>query len=68
MTKILLVEIVSIIIQHPSNPFDPVVKDMFQFRPLRLIQKRLKVIKKVGSTSELLSLHCGLHVAGKPEV
>jgi hypothetical protein len=30
----LLMEVVSIVIQHPLNSLDPVVKDEFQFRPL----------------------------------
>jgi ABC-type dipeptide/oligopeptide/nickel transport system ATPase subunit len=38
-------EIVSIVIQHPSNSLDPVAEDMFQFRALNLVERPLNVIK-----------------------
>jgi hypothetical protein len=44
------VEAVSIVIQHPLtlNPFYPVVKDEFQFRPLNFTQKFLNASEKIG--------------------
>jgi hypothetical protein len=32
-------EVVSVVMQHPSNLLDPVVKDMFQFRSLALLER-----------------------------
>jgi hypothetical protein len=43
----LLMEVVSIIIQHPLNPLYPVVKEEFQFKPLNFIQKFLKASEKI---------------------
>jgi hypothetical protein len=43
----LLMEVVSIIIQHPSNPVYPVVKDEFQFRLLNLTQKFMNAREKI---------------------
>jgi hypothetical protein len=43
----LLMEVVSIVIQHPSNPLDPMMDGMFQFGPLSFIQKRLNAIEKI---------------------
>jgi hypothetical protein len=68
MMEDLLMEVVTIIIQHLSNAFDIVVEDIFQFRPLNFIQKRLNSIKKIYWRSELLSCQCALHVIEKPEV
>jgi hypothetical protein len=43
----LLTEIVSIVIQHPSNLLCPVLKDEFQFRPLNFTQKFLNNNRKI---------------------
>jgi hypothetical protein len=43
----LLMEAVSIVIQHPLNPRYPVVKDEFQFRPLIFTQKFLNASEKI---------------------
>jgi hypothetical protein len=63
----LLMEIVSIVIQHPLNPLDPVVKDEFQFRPLNFTQKFLYASEKILWPWLLLSCQCRLHVSEKPE-
>jgi hypothetical protein len=44
----LLIEIVSIVIQHPLNPLGPVVKEEFQFRPLNFTQKFLNTSEKIS--------------------
>jgi hypothetical protein len=69
--KALLMEVVSIVIQHPLNPLYPVVKDEFQFRPLNFTQKFLNVLhanEKILWTGELLSCQCHFHVSEKPEI
>jgi hypothetical protein len=64
----LLMEMVSIVIQHPWNPLYPVVKDEFQFRPLNFTKKFLNVSEKIFWPEELLSCQYRLHVPEKPEV
>jgi hypothetical protein len=61
-------EVVSIVIQHPLNPFYPVVKDEFQSRPLNFTQKYLNTSEKILWHGELLSCQSGLHVLDKPEI
>jgi hypothetical protein len=64
----LLMEVVSIVIQHPLNPLYPVVKDKFLFRPLNSTQEFLDASEKILWSGELLSCQCPLHVLEKPEV
>jgi hypothetical protein len=64
----LLMEIVSIVIQHPLHPLYPVAEDEFQFRPLSFIQKFLNTSEKILWSGELLSCQCRPHVPEKPEV
>jgi hypothetical protein len=64
----LLMEVVSIFIQHRLNPTYSVVKDEFQSRPLNLTQKCLNASEKILWPGELLSCQCRLHVAERPEV
>jgi hypothetical protein len=64
----LLTEIIFIIIQHPLNPFYPVVKDGLQFRPLNFTQKFRNANEKILCPEELLPCHYHLHVPEKPEV
>jgi hypothetical protein len=64
----LLMEVVSIAIQQSSNPFDPVVKNEFQFRPLNFTQKFLNASEKILWPRELLYYQCRLHVPEKAEV
>jgi hypothetical protein len=45
--KGLLIEIVSMVIEHILNLLYPVVKDQFQFRPLNFTQKFLNVSEKI---------------------
>jgi hypothetical protein len=40
-------ELASIVIQHPLNPFSPVVQAEFQFRPLNSTQKFLNASEKI---------------------
>jgi hypothetical protein len=40
-------EVAYIVIQHPSGLLDPMVEDMFQFRPLTFVQKRPNAIPKI---------------------
>jgi hypothetical protein len=61
----LLMEMVSIIIQYPLNPLDPVVKDEFQFRPLNLTQKTLSASEKIFWSGELLFARAGSNVNEK---
>jgi hypothetical protein len=42
----LLMEVFSIVIQHPLNPLYPVLKGEFQFRPLNFTQKFLNASEK----------------------
>jgi hypothetical protein len=63
-----LMEVVSIVIQHPSNPLYPVVKDEIQFGPLIFTRKFLNPNEKILWPGELLSCQCTLHVPEKPEV
>jgi hypothetical protein len=51
----LLMEVVSIVVQHPLNPLYPVVKDEFQFRCLNFTQKELNASEKILWPGELLS-------------
>jgi hypothetical protein len=53
--KRLLMEVVSITIQHPLNPLYPVEKDKFQFRPLNFTQKFLNASERILWPGELLS-------------
>jgi hypothetical protein len=64
----LLMEVVSILIQHPLNPLYPVVKDEFQFKPLNFTQKFLNTSQKILWPGELFFSQCRLHVPEKPEV
>jgi hypothetical protein len=64
----LVMEVVSIGIQHPLNPLYPMVKDDFQFKPLNFTQQFLKPVEKILWPGELLSCQCNLHVSEKPEV
>jgi hypothetical protein len=66
--KDLFMEVVSIVIKHPLNPLYPVVKDMFQLRPLNFTQKFLNAREKILWSGEMLSCQCHLHVREKPEV
>jgi hypothetical protein len=66
--KGLLMEVVSIIIQHPLNPPYPVVKDEFQFKPLIFTQKFLNASEKIIWPGALLSCQCRSHVPEKSEV
>jgi hypothetical protein len=61
-------EIVSIVIQHPLNAVDPVVKGEFQFRLLKVTQEFLNASKKIFWPGELLSCQCRLHVPERTEV
>jgi hypothetical protein len=51
----LFMEVVSVVIQHPQNPVDPVMKGKFQSRPLNCTQKFLNASEKIPSPGELLS-------------
>jgi hypothetical protein len=55
ITESLLMEMVSIVIQHPLNPLYPVVKDELQSRPLNFTQKFLNAKEKILWPGELLS-------------
>jgi hypothetical protein len=68
ITEGLLMEVISIIIQYSLNPFHPVVKDKFQFRPLNITQKFPNASEKILWPGELLFFECRLHVPEKPEV
>jgi hypothetical protein len=48
-------EVVSVILQHPSDPLDPVVKHEFQFRPLNFLKECLNARKKIVWLVEMLS-------------
>jgi hypothetical protein len=45
--EVFLMEVVSIVIQHPLSPPYPVVKDGFQFRPLNFTQTFLNASEKL---------------------
>jgi hypothetical protein len=64
----LLVEIISIVIQRPSNPLYPVVKDEFQFTLLNFTQKLLNTSEKILRPGELLFCQYRLHAPEKPEI
>jgi hypothetical protein len=64
----LLIEVVSIFVQHLLNPLYPVVKDEFQFRPLNVTQKFLNTNEKILWPGELLVCQGSLHVPEKPEI
>jgi hypothetical protein len=66
--KELLMEIVSIIIQHPLNLLYLLVKDEFQFKPVDFTPKCLNAIDKILWLDKLLPCQCRLHVSEKPEV
>jgi hypothetical protein len=66
--KTLLMEGVSIVIQHPSNVLYPVVKGQFRFRPPKFTQKLLNAGQKILWPEKLLSSQCRLHVPEQPEV
>jgi hypothetical protein len=68
ITEDLLVEVVSIVTQHPLNRLDPVVKDEFQFRLVKVTQKFLNARRKILSPGELLSCRCRVYVPKKSEV
>jgi hypothetical protein len=55
MTDGRFIEMVSIVIQHPSNAVDPMMEDMFQFGSLDFVRIRLTAIKKMHRLSELFS-------------
>jgi hypothetical protein len=55
MMEGLFMEVVWIVIQHPSNALCPIMEDRFQFGPQSFIQKPLTAIKTIGWPSELLS-------------
>jgi hypothetical protein len=63
----LLMEVVSIVIQHLLSPLSPVVKDEFQFRSLNFTQKFLNANEKILWLGELFSCQYRLHVLEKPE-
>jgi hypothetical protein len=67
VTEGLFMEVVSIVIQHPLNPLDPVVKDEFQFRPLNFTHKFMNTTEKILVPGALLSCQCRLRVSEKPE-
>jgi hypothetical protein len=48
-------EVVSVILQHPSDRLDPVVEQEFQFRPLNFVKKCPNARKKIVWLAELLS-------------
>jgi hypothetical protein len=54
MMEDLVMETVSIIIQHSSNMLDSVVGNMFQFKCLNFVQKGQNDMKKMDWLSELL--------------
>jgi hypothetical protein len=62
----LVMEIVSIVIHHPLNTSYPVVKDEFQFIPLKFTRKFVNDTEKIFWPGELLSCQCCLHVPEKP--
>jgi hypothetical protein len=68
MTEGLVIRGSSVMIHHSSNALNPIAEDMFQFRPLNFIEKRLNAIRKIWWLNELLSRQCALHVIEKPEV
>jgi hypothetical protein len=68
MTEVLFMEVLSIIIQRSSKSLDPVVEDMFQFRPLNLVQKCVNAVKRIPWSGILLACQYILHTAEKLEV
>jgi hypothetical protein len=54
-TEGLLMEAVSIVIQHPLNSLYPVVKDELQFTLLNFTQKLLNASEKILWPGEVLS-------------
>jgi hypothetical protein len=66
--EVLLMEVASIVIQHPLNSLYPVVKNELSFRPLNFTQKFLNASEKILCPGELLSCQCRLHVPENLEV
>jgi hypothetical protein len=57
-----LMEVVSVVIQHPLNPLYPMVEEEFQFRLLNFTQKFLNASEKILWPGELSSCQSRLHV------
>jgi hypothetical protein len=67
MLEGLIMDVASIVIQHPSDSLDPVAEDTFRFRPLNLVRKGLNATAKIRWLAQPFSGSSALHAAERAE-